>query len=558
MRRRKISTWLNHPVSFLFWFFVGLFVLKFTTKNQHTQASQVTQLSSIAEDTEGLSETNYQDIQAIPDDELFSQLEKNRESISVLPETEDAEELYALSPEMIEDIDQKIYNQPEYREDYYQPISEETVKVDYEDPKNPKVCSGNRLYYEKQLAASLKIKDLLVSRAPEDKKLPKKCIIHVMNNAAFDPRRSMGLCGNAWGPVRLPGAKPCVSENLVNATYNSYVDVMDCLNLNPKLFFPKISQESGFLVNAYGAGKDGGIGQFTKSAIDAVNIGFKSYLDEIEKAASTKPSCARIMAYKSLLTKAPSSPAQRCSMIGLPENPLRNILYTGMFNRMQMDGFSGIKFIAGQDFIQRDSQLIPVNNDERDEFEGMSKAYKFKESLEELGIKNPNMHIFKEIIALAGYNMGSPTALRLFSKYLSKRKAAKKTLTYDDFDFNKIRLAKDVYGDGKEKSAIDIARSFIMSSFISKKDKQATVNIKLRKRKQLPKEWAASHLKSFPEFLTYNANSYDGKQITRYAIYGAPGYLSYVAEKNRKIRVLFNSAGLDPNFCSDPDFLTFK
>lgn len=561
MRRHKFSRWLNHPVSFLFWFFVGLFVLKFSSTNQPTE---VTQMSSLEEEVD-LSETNFNEIQALPDDELLLQLEQNT-PVAFSAEDESQKDPYALTTEQIESIDHDIYNNPEYRFDYsYEPIADDSLKVQYEDPKNSKVCSGNRLFYEKQLTSNPKMKTLISSRTKEDPKLPKKCILHVMNQAGLS-KSSLGLCAKAAGPVRIPGAKPCVTENLVNATYNSFVDVMDCLNLNPKVFFPKISLESGFMINAYGAGKDGGIGQFTQAAIDGVNLSgtkdnnsFEYYLKQMEVAASSKESCKRIMAYKSMLTKAvPSGAKNRCSMIGMPENPLRNVLYIGIFNRMQMDYFSGIKYQAGADFIDKDGHLVPVTYTAQDEFEGVAKANKYKESLEDLGIKNPNMHFFKEVLTLAGYNMGGPTAIRLFSKYLEKRKQFKKKLSYDDFDFNKVRTAKDVYGDGKEKNVIDIARSFVMSSFISRKDKQAARIIKLKKRKQLPKEWATSYLKSFPEFLAYNANNYDGKQIRSYSVYGAPGYASYVAAKNREMRNVFNSAGIDPDFCSDPTFLVFK
>ena len=121
-----------------------------------------------------------------------------------------------------------------------------------------------------------------------------------------------------------------------------------------------------------------------------------------------------------------------------------------------------------------------------------------------------------------------------------------------------MRTAKDIYGDGKEKNVIDIARSYVMSSFISKKDSVAQKRAKVKKRKQLPKEWATSYLKSFPEFLALNANNYNGKQTSAYDVYGAPGYLSYVADRNREFRTVFNNAGIDPDYCSDPNFLSIK
>ncbi len=511
---------------------------------------QKTEMSSLATFAE-LSDTNFNALQLLPDTELLSQLEKSTLQMDESP--------YALNPEQIEMIDQKIYNNPKYKEDLpvYTQISDDGLKVEFEDAKDPKVCAPARLYYEKQITSSSLLRNMIANKPSESPILPKKCVTHIMNKMSL-AKSSTGYCASSSGSVRIPGAKPCVTENLVNMTYNSFVDVMECLNLNPKLFLPKIARESGFLINAYGAGKDGGIGQLTGIAIEAVNNDYAKYLNEIEKAASTKPSCARIMKYKSLLTKASAKPEQRCSMIGLPENPLRNILYLGIFNRANMDHFSGVKFVAGQDVIEHGTVEVPVTNDAKDEFEGVAKANGYKEALEQLGIKEPNMHFFKDVITLASYNMGSPTALRLFSKYLEKRKLAKKPLTSDDFNFNKVRLVKDVYGDGTEKNAIDVARSFVMSSFISRKDKAPARAIKLRKRKQLPKEWASSYLKSFPEFLALNANSYDGKQISRYSVYGAPGYVSYVADQNRELREVFTGSGIDPDYCSDPNFLVFR
>lgn len=560
MRNSGFSKWFNHPGYFFFWLFLGFWALSFCFEKKEDAPTKVTQMSSLAETIETSSEldeqTNFYELQNTPDEELLRQLQKGAKSA---PAEDDLAEKYALTPEQIEALDQKIYNSPEYREDFesYEEIADTTLRTQYENPKDAKVCPVGRLLYEKALTSNPKLKDLFSERPEESKALPKKCILQVMNQTSL-PKVSLGVCSRATGPVRTPGSKPCVTETLVSATYHSYVDVMECLNLNPKLFFPKIARESGFLINAYGAGKDGGIGQFTQPAIEAVNQEFQEYMSQIEKAAATKPSCARIIKYKAMLTKAESAASNRCAMIAAPENPLRNILYIGIFNRSHMDRFSGMKFVAGQDFILRSGNLVPVTYDSRDEFEGLAKSNKYKESLEDLGIKNPNMHFFKELLTVAGYNMGSPTAIRLFSKYLEKRKQAKKPLTMDDFDFNKVRLAKDTYGDGKERSVIDIDKSFILSSFISPKDKPLARAIKLKKRKQLPREWAASYLKSFPEFLALNANNYDGKQITRYSVYGDPGYVSFVANKNREFRELFNGAGIDPNYCSDPNFLTFK
>ncbi len=539
----RFSKWLSHPIVFIIWMLIGLFALTFSFECKQCSAVKVSEHSSMAQ-------VEFEDLHDLSDDQLLKQLEQNSLVESASPYALTRDELESLGAE-----NESLVTSPTTGR--YEEIAEDSLKTDVEDPKDPKVCAGPRLFYEKQIGANPKLKELYTTREVESPALPRKCIIHVMNKMSL-PKVSSGLCAKANGKVRIPGAKPCVSDNLVNLTYNSYVDVMECLNLNAKLFLPKISRESGFLINAYGAGKDGGIGQFTRSAIGAVNQEFQIYMNEIEKAAATKPSCARIMKYKSLLTKASDLAEQRCSMIGMPENPLRNILYIGIFNKSHMDHFSGSKFIAGQDFFVQGSEMVPVKYDSTDEFAGLFKENKYKETLEELGLKNPNMHVFKEFLTLAGYNMGSPTAIRLFGKYLDKRKFAKKNLTADDFDFNKVRMANDTLGDGKEKNVIEIARSFVMSSFISRKDTASIKATKIKKRRQLSREWSLSYLKSFPEFLAMNANNYDGKQTKAYDVYGAPGYVTFVADRNRELRKVFNDAGIDPNYCSDPDFLDLK
>lgn len=383
MRRRKFSSWLSHPVSFLFWFFVGLCVLKFGSANSQTEVMQMSSIDEKAEEQQvDLSETNFNEIQALSDSELLHQLEKNTDELSHQNEGaggEDSIQAYALNFEQLEELNDGMYNPQAKSPNDYETIADDTFRIQYEDSKDAKVCPAGRLYYEKILTNPVNskiLKDLISSATPENPQFPKKCILHVMNRAGLG-RSNLGVCSKAVGAVARGGAKPCVTENLVNATYNAYVDVMDCLNLNPKFLFPKISQESGFLINAFGVGRDGGIGQFTQSAIEETNKVYDDYMKQMEVAANDKASCARIMQYKNLLKKASPSSAQRCSMIGVPENPLRNIVYVGIFNRMQMDRFSGIKYHAGQDFIDRGGQFIPVTNTEKDDFEGVAKANKY-------------------------------------------------------------------------------------------------------------------------------------------------------------------------------------
>lgn len=223
-----------------------------------------------------------------------------------------------------------------------------------------------------------------------------------------------------------------------------------------------------------------------------------------------------------------------------------------------MDQISGIKFVAGHEYVQSASRgMASVQNNNDDEFGGAFKAFEIKEKLIQLGIKKPNMHYFKEVILLIGYNTGVHTAVNILKNYLDLRIQNKLKLSMKDFDFNNPKSVKDDL-TGEVKDVVSIARSYIMSSFVSPRDSDKDKNIKVKRRKMLPKLWAEAYNKTFPEFLAYKANSYTGKSTKPYSIYGFPGYLNVVAEQNKAIRDEFTKANFDPNLCTDPNFLKMK
>lgn len=543
---------------FVFFFIVGSAILSYFLWKPHSSNPDKIELSSMDDPaateaivSEDINKTNYDYINRLSDAELLSYLEKS-------PLIQAKDDSYNVSSEeMANEYQEIITGQNVAKADFsYETIGDDPIKFEFEDPAMCKQSKGrDRLFYEKQLL-NPKIKDLVQMRSEESKKLPMKCITHIMNKFGVSPI-NYAVCAKASGMPRVPGGKPCVSEKLVAATYNSFIDVTECLNLNPKDLLPKIYNESGFFLNTYGSGKDAGIGQLTGVAIEEVNKYYTRYLDEMEMAAANKPACARVMAHKAMLAKVPHTVAQRCSLIGIPENPLKNIVYLSILNRISMDYLSGVVYKAGLDYFQRkDGMLEAVKYDPTDQFEGYFQKENYRAKLIQLGIKNPNMHVYKDILTYAGYNMGMPTSIRLFSEYLQKRIAAKKPLTTSDFDFINIKMATDI--DGKSRSVVDIARLNIMSSFIGAKDTPEVKLMKVKRRKELPKIWATAYLKSFPEYLTYRANEYDGKVLGGYQVYGTPGYLNIVTGKNKILRDTFQSAGIDPNYCSNPDYLKVK
>lgn len=435
-----------------------------------------------------------------------------------------SDEPYSTSPAEVEQYE-KLSQAAKNESAYYMQVESAAPLVDYENEKN---CGTSRLAVDRVLKKNNVISELIKERESEEHIFPRKCLIHVMNQ--FDvPSTSIARCPNgiASAPIR-GGVKPCVSKALVNLTYNSFIDVTSCLEINPKSLIPKLANESGMLINTLGSGLDAGIGQLTGVAIEETNKYYDKFMLEIESNAASNPACARILKYKSLLKKVSAEPSLRCGLIAPPENPLKNILYMAMLNRIN-------------------------TNTIRKKFENND----IQSKLNKLGLEQPNVNALIEAIALASYNAGPTTAFNALNEYLDKRIKANKNLSIEDFDFNTTKTAVDI--DGAEKSVTRIARSFVNSPFIKIKDPD--LKIKLKKAKLLPEKIRAAHMLTFPEFLIYNQNNFDQTQKTitkSYKTIGAPGYLGFLADKNKALRDAFIETSEGPDYCSDPEFLKTK
>ncbi len=581
MNNSLFSRWLSHPTYFLFWLAVGFYSWSFTLNSKNYEpAGEKIEFSSMAEKfnkvetEEEILATEFDELQAKSDHQLLEELEEVSENYDMSKVTDP----YAVDPQMVSEYDERLAELPYSTANNffsYEHISDNEIKFQFEEPSK---CAPAKLHYEKLISSNPKLKSWIQLPETESPALPLRCITHIMNSVTL-PKKNYAICTKPSGAGRRGAEKSCTTPKMVSLTYNMYVDVTDCFNLNPKDLLPKISNESGFALNAYGGMGDGGIGQLTGIAIEEVNKVYDTYMTQVLKAAANKPSCARISKDKSLLTKASHSSADRCSLMAAPENPLKNLIYMAILNRMNMDRISGISYLAGTDYLAKDGDWIPVKHNSTDEFGGVFKKYQLKEKLEKLGIRNANLHFFKDALTFAGYNMGTPTSIRLFDEYLSKRLGLKKggqksnlgspyqfdenedypkaiKTSLKDFDFHNTAVGRDV--DGKEKSVVTIARMQVASFAIGKNDKPEVKLQKVKRRKELPRQWAMAHLKTFPEYLAYRANSYDGTSKGRYTMHGTPGYLNLVAEKNKSMRNLFNGAGTSPDYCSNPNFLKIK
>ena len=499
------------------------------TKNKSTEKDlvddpsiQLRKVASVEIKTREIASTEFRQLQQMNDEKLRKNLEGQRGAWFVKNQD------YSFSIEKIESFDkrnakkipEKFERNPLFR--LFENLTDSEARVDVEDPL---VCDRSRQFYELKLTANPISRDLAVPRKTNEEDFSPQCVAFSMNQFNV-PKSNYAYCENAQSPVSIPGAKPCVSSNLVNLTYNVFSDVTSCLGLDPKFLMPKIDFESGFFLNAFGSDKDGGLGQLTRPALTEVNNQWDRFIALMEKKSESNEACARIKKSRDLLTSVPVGADQRCAVMALPENPLRNTWYMGVYNIINAE-----------------------------QVEEHFHRFNIHEKLMKLGIAPELVPEIKKMISLLGYNTGALTAVRILNTYLEKRSEYGLKLAAEDFDFSKKVMKADI--DGKERTEVEIARLNLLSSFIGIRDSAEVRKIKLERRRMLPAEWATAFEKSFPIFVTYRANSYDGSSTKPYSIYGYPGYLSVLSERNDHIRRLFSNSEYSPDMCVNKNFLKF-
>lgn len=389
----------------------------------------------------------------------------------------------------------------------------------FEDPAN---CGKDRLYLENDIAQIGE-----VFRKPRsnftEAKIPVDCILYSMKSFMYSPSSSsqaFSYCKDDKGLPSRGQKTPCLTKDYVNSVYTAYVNVMDCLAIPQTDLLPKLLNESGFHTNVLGYGMDAGVGQLTGDAIKSVLQietfgGVKTtYLDyhKEEMRKSGKESCNQVLSNLSLISEVSPKQDQRCSLIAVPENPLRNILYTAIFYRYLLYKQTGIIYSKGENFLLSGSQWIPWNEDGNFEYGGSIKP--IEKMLVKAGLPNPNINAIKQMMITLGYNAGMNSAVILLKNYLKARTAAKLKVKASDFDF----LSED------------------FSIFKPLKNPKAELARKT-KEAQILKE---SFRGTFPVYLKLNQKT------------GTAGYLSFVAMKHKQL-----NAALGENKCTSQKYLQF-
>ena len=397
--------------------------------------------------------------------------------------------------------------------------------ITYEDEK---ICSPDRNYFSKNLKAMPEWMRGVRHPFPEAQ-VGRECVAFVMRTFLSSGQKTkspyFAKCnGSTSAPLR--GIKiPCMTEDYVNSVYNALVDVSDCLNIPQTDLIAKLSNESGLHMNTFGSQGDAGIGQLTGDAIGGVlepywkeggNITVRDYFIK-EMGNSSKESCQRIVSNPSIFAKVNLAVSTRCSLINPPENPYRNMLYTGLFYRTLIHNIAGVKYVNGNDFVENSDGVVPRPEDKDFKPGGLLERFNIRKNLVALGIKAPDMRAVERAVTMLGYNAGPAKAAEYFNIYLKKRLQRKKWLAPADVDFlstDYMKKWEKIVG-GRAKTAKSL------SPFLAAARKNA-------------------YTKPLPEFLMIIQDS------------GSPGYLSKVALKHKE---LLQQMGDDR--CVSPNFIHF-
>lgn len=498
---------------FAFLFFFGAAFSAF-----HMTQTQETDLSSMSAASLYSYELNAYSAQ-LSDQMIEQELEQIDTQWRQESADESTRKAFVLTPDQIADYESKLTAPDE-------PAVEDAL-LKYETTAS---CGPARLSVEKVISQTNALKNLREERA-ESTALPRQCLTYTMNATKFAPNNYAKCPGGLKSLPERNGNKPCVSQNLVNVTYNSYIDVLQCFGLNPKNIMPKLFNESGFTINTLGGsisnpGFDAGVAQFTITGIQIVNAEYEAYIEEIKQNAASNPACARVVQNINLLAKASELKADRCEFIYPVENPFRSFVYSAILNKINYK-----------------------------EMKTRIEAAKIESRIKQLGFQNINIDNLTEALALAAYNAGLNPPYNALVSFVEGREKAGLRMSARDFDFYTTANATDI--DGTEKDVLSIARSFVLAPFVTPKT-LAGKELKKKRTKLLQQKIDSSYRLTFAEHLIYhqtNLSEIGGTINEEFRVLGSPGYINFLAKKNTKIRELFVSNGKGADFCSNPDYL---
>lgn len=257
-------------------------------------------------------------------------------------------------------------------------------------------CSNEKRLYLEPALALMSPEYLTSNEHQQDKRIPIKCVQFAQRNFSGH----YAQCASEEARPTISSNRPCMSEPYVMLSYNAYHDVMDCFNLDPREFYLQIMIESGFHINAINkTGFDSGISQFTANGIKRVTANNLVERTRRVLLESSRPSCQRISSVVGHFNIDAFSVQKRCSMISLPKNPYRAML------------FNYLHTMLDQITLDRALSDLPEVYD----------------------VLTPRL---KRQLTYLAYNRGMTGTKRLLSGYAQNRKQVSHQITEQDLDLN--------------------------------------------------------------------------------------------------------------------------
>ncbi|GIL16971.1 MAG: hypothetical protein BroJett040_07220 [Oligoflexia bacterium] len=364
----------------------------------------------------------------------------------------------------------------------------------------PESCSSDRQYFSNGFEQI----PLLFNkeRASSDAEFPRICVTYIMksflNGSEKSPMEAFSLCPNPAGRPVAGAKKHCVSERYVNVVYNAFADVASCMRFPQKDYLPKLLNESGMHMNAWGEHGDTGISQLTGAVLSDANEDFSREKKMIMN--SDNPACQRLKGIFSKLNPVPNKGKEnRCLLMTPPENPFLSLFYMGIKHK--------------KDHVS---------------LERMLKSRKILELFARAGLsaEQIDMDRYYKIMGTLAYNAGATAASDMMVQYLKEKISHNKKVTLEDFDF------------GQDMKAFNERLKAVRAPFQIPRPENSQRKMLDPKRMNeyesaKRREFVAKDM-TFPQFLRIYQTS------------GAPGYLSFLFDNAKVLNTVFKEGTCVP------------
>lgn len=259
-----------------------------------------------------------------------------------------------------------------------------------------------------------------------------RCILFAQSSSFVGSRISDSRfvsCATHSAPPERGAGKPCSRPDYIRSISALLEVTSHCMGIaDLRPFLPKFTGESGIFHNAFGPGRDAGLGQMTSIAIRETTK-FLSVVREKWKN-HPHPICRELSRQKQLWLPLALSEVNSprtvnlsaCETIAAPWGPARNVLHTFILATTEIGRISAQ--IQKYGIVEKLGKLGMTAADSEDK----RKAWELPKEIYRLEDLNG-------ILVAVAYNAGASEIGNRLSGYLDKRIALNAALTKDHFNF---------------------------------------------------------------------------------------------------------------------------